>query len=142
MAKKLLFPVLCLLVGSVVLAACASNKTSPDLSATNWKLVSYGPVSDQTLAAPGIDTLLKFGADGKVGGNLGCNSFGGDYTQKGDQVTFGPLISTLMACQEPQMSQEGISFAILTGTVNLTINGDSLTITDASGKNELVFTRK
>jgi len=141
MIKKII-PVSLIMAILMMLTACSTGKTSPDLSATQWKLVSYGPVSDQTLAAPGIDTLLKFGADGKVGGNLGCNSFGGDYTQKGDQITFGPLVSTLMACPEPQMSQESISFAILTGSVNFTINGDSLTITDASGKNELVFTRK
>ena len=140
MIKKII-PVSLIMAILMMLTACSTGKTSPDLSATQWKLVSYGPVSDQTLAAPGIDTLLKFGADGKVGGNLGCNSFGGDYTQKGDQITFGPLVSTLMACPEPQMSQESISFAILTGSVNFTINGDSLTITDASGKNELVFTR-
>ena len=141
MIKKII-PVSLIMAILMMLTACSTGKTSPDLSATQWKLVSYGPVSDQTPAAAGIDTSLKFGADGKVSGNLGCNSFGGDYTQKGDQVTFGPLISTLMACPEPQMSQESISFAILTGTVKFTLKGDLLTIMDASGKNELVFTRQ
>ena len=129
-----------LLVSLFILAACASGKTAPGLSGTNWKLVSYGPASNQTPAAEGIDPSLKFGADGQVNGNMGCNSFGGEFTQKDRQITFGALASTLMACPEPQMSQESASFAILTGSVNFTIDGDTLTIMDASGKNELVLT--
>lgn len=131
-----------LLTSVIVLAACSSGKTTPSLSGTDWKLVSYGPISNQIPAAEGIDTSLKFGADGQVNGNMGCNSFGGEYTQKDDQITFGALASTLMACPEPQMSQEGAAFAILTSSVNFTIDGDTLTIVDASGKNGLVLFRQ
>jgi heat shock protein HslJ len=142
MKKKMLFAGMLFLTSVIVLAACASGRTAPSLSNSDWKLVSYGLISNQTTATEGIDTSLKFGADGQVNGNMGCNSFGGEYTQKDDQITFGALASTLMACPEPQMSQEGTSFAILTGSVNFTIDGDTLTIVDASGKNELVLIRQ
>ena len=142
MNKKILFATLFLLVVVFVLTACSASKTMPSISDTNWKLVSYGPISSQILATVGVETSLKFGADGQVNGNLGCNSFGGDYTQKNGLITFGALASTEMACPGPQMSQEGISFAILTGSVNFTLVGDTLTIIDVSGKNELVLTRK
>jgi heat shock protein HslJ len=139
--KKFLTSML-LLTSVIVLVACSSGKASPSISGSDWKLVSYGPISNQTPAAEGIDTSLKFGTDGQVSGNMGCNSFGGEYTQKDDQITFGALVSTMMACPEPQMSQEGASFAILTGSVNFTIDGDTLTIVDASGKNGLVLFRQ
>jgi heat shock protein HslJ len=142
MKKKILFASMLLLTSVIVLAACSSGKTTPSLSGTKWKLVSYGPISSQIPAAEGIDTSLQFGADGQVNGNMGCNSFGGEYTQKDNQITFGALASTLMACPEPQMSQEGAAFAILTGSVNFTIDGDMLTIVEASGKNELVLVRQ
>lgn len=142
MNKKLLILILLFLVSGLLLAACASGSTGPEISGTDWKLISYGPVGSQVQAAEGIDTSLKFGSDGRVSGNMGCNSFGGEYTQKDGQVTFGPLASTVMACQEPQMSQEGTAFAILTGSVDFTIDGDVLTILDASSSNALILTRQ
>ena len=140
MNKKMLFIPTLILMAMLGLAACTAGNVS--LNDTNWKMVSYGPVDNQVLAATGVETSLKFGTDGKVGGNLGCNSFGGEFTLKGDQVTFGLLNSTLMACPDPQMSQESAAFAVLTGTVKVSLVGDTLTILDASGKNELVFARQ
>lgn len=142
MKKRSLFVAMLLMMGVIVLAACSSAKPVASLAGTDWKLVSYGPVDSQTPAAEGTDTSLKFGTDGQVSGSLGCNSFGGEYTQKDGQITFGPLVSTMMACPEPQMSQESASFAVLSGSVDFTLNGDTLTIQDASGKNELILISK
>ena len=36
--------------------------------------------------------------DGKVMGNSGCNQLSGSYKTDGDKITFGPMISTKMAC--------------------------------------------
>ena len=142
MNKKMYIVLILPIIAGLLLAACSSGKTNPSLNDTNWKLVAYGPVSNPIPAADGIETSLKFGADGQVGGNLGCNGFGGEFTQKGDQLAFGALMSTMMACPEPQMSQESTSFSILTGTVNFKLDGNTLTIYDASGENQLNLIRQ
>jgi heat shock protein HslJ/membrane-bound inhibitor of C-type lysozyme len=56
---------------------------------------------------------LKFTADGKVSGKTDCNSFGGTYTLENSKITFGPLASTLMYCEN---SQESDFIKMLTGS--------------------------
>jgi heat shock protein HslJ len=141
MNKKVIFGISILVVTGLLLAACSSAASLPDLSGTTWKLVSYGPVNAQVPAVEGVETTLVFGSDGQVSGNLGCNSFGGGYTQKDDQITFEPLASTLMACPDPQMSQEGSAFQVLTGSVKFNVDGTFLTITSSSGDLALILSK-
>ena len=141
MNKKMHFALLLPIIAGLLLSACSSGTSTPELSDTNWKLEAYGPANDLVLAADGIETSIKFGADGQVSGNLGCNGFGGDYKQDGTRLTFGPMMSTLMACPEPQMSQETISFSILNGNVEFRVDGDKLTI-DGAGGNQLILVRQ
>lgn len=128
-----------MLVFALALSACGNANT---LAGTSWTLVSYGDPVYPTAAVSGVDTSLVFGTDGQVSGSMGCNGFGGDYSVKGDKITFGPIISTMMACEEPRMSQETATFAVMSGTVNYTLNGDSLTITSADGSRVLNLTKK
>jgi heat shock protein HslJ len=100
-----------------------------------------GTSGNQTPAAVGIETRLNFGRDGKVSGIKGCNSYSGDYEVKGGKVVFHQMIFTLMACLEPQMSQEDTAFQIMTGTVRFQIEGNMLTIYEASGTNAITFSR-
>ena len=39
-----------------------------------------------------------FDAAGNASGNAGCNTFNGSFTLDAKTITFGPLISTKMAC--------------------------------------------
>lgn len=64
--------------------------------------------------------LLEFHkADGKVMGTTGCNNLTGSYTTTGRALSFGPLMTTKMACpgqgesQFIQAMQEVTSFKIL-----------------------------
>jgi putative lipoprotein len=86
-----------------------------------------------TAAAQDVETSLVFGEDGKVSGTMGCNRFGGEYETKGDQLTFGPLMSTLMGCQEPIMSQETTVMAIMSDTVSYKVDGSALILTASDG---------
>jgi heat shock protein HslJ len=123
----------------LILSACASTGTTTNLAGTSWKLVSYGPAKNQTPAAPGIDTSLDFSADGQLKGNVGCNQFSGDYKVKGEKIVFGSLVSTLIACPEPQMTQESIVFQAMTGTASFEVKDNTLTIHDTSGTNSIKF---
>jgi heat shock protein HslJ len=122
-----------LLVSGLLLSACAPQANSASLPGTSWTMASYGPVANQTPATPGVETSLIFGSDGQVTGTLGCNSFSGGYEVKDGKLVFGPLASTLMACPEPQMSQEGTAFQVLSGTVQFELTGSTMTIHDAAG---------
>ncbi len=48
---------------------------------------------------------LSFTKDGKVSGKTDCNSFSGEYTLNVSKITFGPLASTLMTCENSQESE-------------------------------------
>ena len=72
---------------------------------------------------------------------MGCNSFGGNYDVKGGNLAFSQMISTMMACPEPQMTQEGTAFQVMNGTVPFEIQGNTLKIHDASGATTLILSR-
>jgi heat shock protein HslJ len=122
MKKVLLF----LLLASLLLSACTSQERSLQGS---WSLTAYGPPGAAIPAAPDSQASITFNEDGTVSGSSGCNGFGGEYSVEGDQVKFSGLVSTLMACEEPLMSQEGTVFKVLNDTASYTIDGDMLTIT-------------
>lgn len=117
---------LLLVLASLIFSACSSG----DRSLTgSWNLTAYGPEGSTTPAMPGSEASITFNDDGTLAGNSGCNGFGGEYTVDGDQVTFSGLVSTLIACEEPLMSQEGTMYAVLNGTSNYDVEGGTLTIT-------------
>jgi heat shock protein HslJ len=64
-----------------------------------------------------------------------CNSLGGTYKVNGDEITFSEITSTLMACEDERMAQEGVVTQVLTGTAEYEINGNTLTLTN----NDLVL---
>jgi heat shock protein HslJ len=141
MNKKMHFVMYLPIIAGLLLAACSTGTSTPELSDSNWKLAAYGPASNPIPAAEGIETSVKFGADGQISGNMGCNGFSGEYKQAGSQLSFGAMMSTMMACPEPQMSQESISLSILSGTVDFRMEGDKLTI-DGAGGNQLILVRQ
>jgi len=118
---------LVLFVICLAISACSPKSISASVIGT-WKLTAYGPADSPTPAVPGVDTSLTFNPDGTLTGNGGCNGLGGDYEVKGDQITFGPIMSTLMACDEPRMMQEDAVHQVLTDTVTYKIDGNTLTI--------------
>jgi heat shock protein HslJ len=133
MFKKLLTILPNLVAFALILSACVARSNPASLGGTSWTLVSYGSVDKPTAATPGIHASLNFSANGQVSGNLGCNSFSGTYELKPGKLVFGPLVSTMMACPEPLMTQEDTAFQVLTGTARFTRAGNILTIYDSSG---------
>lgn len=131
MKKVLLF----LLLVSLLLPACTSQEKSLQGS---WSLTSYGPEGATTPAVPDSQASITFNDDGTLAGTSGCNGFGGEYSVDGDEIKFSGLVSTLMACEEPLMTQEGTVFKVLDGTASYKIDGDTLTITKDG--TALVFT--
>lgn len=151
--KKYLFMLVTI---ALALSACSSQSTqqssapgaepSPDAdqplpSASligAWKLTAYGPADSPTPAVEGVEAGLTFNKDGTITGTSGCNGLGGDYTVKGNEITFGEFVSTLMACDEPIMQQEEAAHKVMTGAASYKIEGDVLTIT----KDDMVLVLK
>jgi len=120
---------LVLFVICLAVSACASGSNSPSIVGT-WKLTAYGPASSPSPAVADTEAGLTFEEDGTLTGHSGCNGLGGDYTVEGDQITFSQIISTLMACEDPIMTQEGAVHQVLTETASFKIEGNTLTITN------------
>lgn len=57
-----------------------------------------------TLAESAID--IAFDDGGRAGGAGSCNRYSAGYTLSGEGLNFGPVTSTLMACDQPLMDQE------------------------------------
>ena len=140
MKKSILLMVASILLVGIMLAAC-SGGASADIVG-EWRLVSYGPASSPSPAAPGVATSIKFGADGQLAGNVGCNSFGGEYKVSGMKIEFGSLMSTLMACNNPVGEQESAVFAVFANAAPFALTGDTLTITSTDGSMVAVLARK
>lgn len=131
MVKKYL---LTLLIFTLAIAACSAGNESASLVGS-WNLTSYGPAGSPTPAVADSGAILTFNQDGTMTGNAGCNGLGGTYKVDDDKVTFSDIVSTLMACDDARMQQEGAVHQVLTDTATYKIEGSTLTLTN----NDLVL---
>jgi putative lipoprotein len=80
-------------------------------------------------------TVIDIAADGRVTGSSGCNRISGKATLNGAHISFGPMISTKMACAPVIMDQESKFLAALGDTRLWRIDEqrDKLILVDAKG---------
>jgi heat shock protein HslJ len=123
----------------LALTACTGGKGSPSIQG-QWELVSYGSPSSQMPAASDVITSIEF-KDGQMSGNVGCNGFGGEYSVEGDAITFGPVMSTMMFCEETA-GQESGTLAVFQERATFFLDGDMLTIASADNNSSIVLERK
>ena len=128
--KRLVISLLLMLM----LTACGGGNSATIEG--GWELVSY----NQTAAVPDVETSIEF-KDGQMSGNVGCNGFGGEYTVNGDQIEFGPVMSTKMFC-EAVADQESSTLAAMQNDATFILNGDRLTITSTDTSNFIMLKRK
>ncbi|MDL1910175.1 META domain-containing protein [Chloroflexi bacterium CFX6] len=127
------------LLTMIALTACAGGSSASIRG--EWRLVSYGPPSEQVSAVPDVETSIEF-KDGQMSGSVGCNGFGGEYKVDGDTITFDQIISTMMFCEGPVGGQEAATLAVMHEAAKFTLDGDTLTITSADGASAIVMERK
>jgi len=107
------------------------------LENTQWQLVSYG----DTMVLENTDLTLEFRADGELGGNSGCNTFGSTYTLDGSAIRFSEIVSTRMAClDDASAAQEQAYLEALTSAASISLRGDELVMTYGPDQ-VLVFVR-
>mgnify|MGYP001274395903 CR=1 FL=1 len=139
MKKTTLLMFTLVLLTALVITSCGGIGNSANLAGTSWKLVNYGSNTSLTAAVPDVPTSLDIGKDGKMSGNVGCNSFSGDYKVNGSQITFGTVVSTLMACPDPVMKQEAAVLKVFSGTASFTLDAGTIVITSADGQSTVTF---
>ncbi len=102
----------------------AETALTADALAGKWNLTSIAGGDLAALFTNKIPTM-EITADGKVSGNAGCNNYHATYTLDGSTLTFGPVMSTKMAC--PGLQGEQLFTSLLTTPLQAALDGDKLT---------------
>ena len=106
------------------------------LANTNWKL--HG-MNMNEVPLPRSSITIRFGADGSLSGNSGCNDYSGSYTVNGDALSVGPLAGTGALCGDDLDMQEQRYLAILQSAATFEMSRNLLIIRDATGQEVLRF---
>jgi heat shock protein HslJ len=98
----------------------------------------------QMLTAGGQTQILDVGVsasfDGTtISGNAGCNSYHASYEASGNEISFGPIAGTTMACPEAEMSTEARYLQLLEDVATFETSGRSMSMSDADGTPVLQF---
>ena len=101
----------------------AAMTDTAQLQGRNFTLVSIGGQVVKTERP----VTLKFSAGNRLGGNDGCNGYGGEYKfgKGGELLLTSPLTSTMMACPGETPGLPGM----LAEQPRLTLSGKTLTLT-------------
>ena len=126
-------------------AGCAKQEKSETVTPTpsaasspasienrDWDLVAVGE-KENPLGNGGKPATLRFDAEAKrAGGNSGCNRYSASYRLSGDSLTFGPAISTKMACEQG-MELEAAWLGTLEKVVSYSATESTLTLHGEGG---------
>ncbi|PCG19915.1 META domain-containing protein [Brachyspira sp. G79] len=149
--KKLLSLVLAGM-GTIFAVSCSGNKTdtssnnaAPTDTAITAAVITVddlvGKEFSLTNMYEGKEVTIAFPVTNMLGGKSAVNSYTTEFSLDGDKITLTALASTKMAGPEEDMAVENEYLQILNGANTISLNGDVLTITTASGTN-LVYTFK
>jgi heat shock protein HslJ len=125
-------------------AGSGSSSGLAGLLPGTWHIVSYAsrtPAGGSIeSAAPGTDPTVTFAAvkSGASSGQLqvapGCNSGGGPWKLASNRLTIGPIVSTMMACPDPQVNQQDSAIVkALESAHTVKVAAGELTILDDKG---------
>ena len=112
------------LIFTLLASACGILPGSNnELDGTKWELLYIR----KSTPLGGSMITIEF-EDGEVHGRSGCNSYFGEYTVKGNEISFGMLAATEMACMEPEgiMQQEQEYLTFLSEVVTWSVEGEQL----------------
>ena len=112
-------------------AAPAAPTGGAALKGPEWSIFEIGGAPITAGSKPTINF-----EDGRVFGAGSCNRFMGGYTISDDglKVEFSQMASTMMACPEPLMQQEGVLLKTLGDVKSYAVADGVLTLTTADGK--------
>jgi len=77
---------------------------------------------------------LTFSGDGQVYGTGGVNRLRGTWSRDGATLTFGPVVTTLMAGTPEHTARERAVLDVLARPLTVTVNGGVLVLVDDAGR--------
>jgi len=140
--NSVLLITLCSSLNAQTAVPSGTNPASAEskLANTQWRLASFNVQGAESAVINGTTVTIKFGADGRVGGSTGCNSYGGEYREQADSLSFSRLISTKRACLEQSANrQEQQYLAALESSRSYKLSDTGLTIFYGDGRSALNF---
>ena len=89
-----------------------------------------------------VDVGVNAEFDGStMSGVSGCNRYNTSYEATGNEISFGPIAGTKMACPEPEMSVEARYLELLATVATFEVDGRSMSMSDGDGTPILQFAR-
>ena len=119
---------------AVSLTLTDSEVVDPDkpLEGTTWVVNAIVANEAVTSIPEGVVASLVF-EGGNVNVSAGCNTGSGPAAVTETTITFGPIATTRMACEEPAMNVEAQVLQVLQGEANYEIKGGEMTLTSDGG---------
>ena len=125
MKKLNLFIILLFMLSFITFTSCSSSEISKRASIekqlNNEKFVLIAPYLSNQI-------FISF-VDNRVNGYSGVNRFMGGYKINGDQISIGPLASTMMAGPIEDMIRENYILSVLNSANKVSFNEDVVTFT-------------
>ncbi len=126
-------------------AGCTGNPPEPTelhLEGTKWALREYVYNGTSMHVLPVTTLSLFFRQGGKVFGSAGCNIFSGHYELAGTTIAIRQIGLSEIACLDPGvMDQEVRYLSLLVDAASVTVENDTLALTDSQGNLILTFER-
>ncbi|MGB6193952.1 MAG: META domain-containing protein, partial [Terracidiphilus sp.] len=119
----------------------SGGAVSPKLEGTEWKLIQIG--TTPVHAGPKEAYILLDSASHRVSGSGGCNRLVGSYEITGNQLKFGQMAGTRMACAEGMGTEQALlqalgdvsAWKIASGKLELFDSGSKLLATFGAHRN-------
>ena len=100
------------------------------LVGTSWRWLRTESATGTIASEPKSDKafVLNFATETNMGSKTDCNTIGGSYLTEGNKLTFGPLMSTLMFCENSKEAEysaalaEVNSYFLVDNTLRLILN--------------------
>ena len=145
--KKILSLVL-VVMGTLFAVSCGGNTsgtTENTITAIDAATVTVddllGKEYSLTNMYEGKEVTIAFSDTNMLGGKSAVNNYFTEFSLDGNKIKLNALASTKMAGPEEDMAVETEYLQILNGADTISLDGDVLTITTASGTN-LIYTFK
>lgn len=124
--------------GMLTAASLAPAVASAATPSGKWRLASL----EDTPSFDASKTELAFLDAGRAAMTVGCNRMSASASVSGTALKFGPIMATKMACPPRLMALEASFQNAIGRTVTFKLDGDKLTLIDASASIVATFTRQ
>jgi heat shock protein HslJ len=122
-------------MGDLELNGCGGGVAPPEsLEGSTWRIDSI----NNDGSSNDISNEVTF-RDGRMSGSVGCNRLSADYKFVQSALSFGPIMSTKMACPDPVGKQEFIFVTLLGNLASTKFPGDGSMVLNGRDGSKIVL---